>query len=91
MLLIWQPTYIFNSQFFFSFKCHKEVIIEASQMSKVELFVTIVNGVQPLTIYAESFILDVCLGSEYTSSMSLISVKSKNFLLREFFCENQWS
>ena len=31
----------------------------------MELFVKIVNGWQPLTIFAKSFILDVCQGSEY--------------------------
>ena len=31
----------------------------------MELFVKIVNGWQPLTIFAKSSILDVCQGSEY--------------------------
>ena len=33
----------------------------------MELFVIIVNGLQPLTIFEKSFMLDVWMGSEYVS------------------------
>ena len=45
--------------------------LEPSQTSKMDLFAKIVNVFQPLTIFAESFILDVRLGSAYASVVSL--------------------
>ena len=36
----------------------------------MELFFKIVNGFQPLAIFAKSFVLDVWLGSEYASEVS---------------------
>ena len=40
---------------------------EPTQTSKVELFAKIINDFHSLTIIADSFILDVWLGSEYVS------------------------
>ena len=40
---------------------------EPSQTSKMELVAEIINCFKPLTIFAETFILDVLLGSEYAS------------------------
>ena len=40
---------------------------ELSQTSKIKLFVKIINGSQPLTIFAKNFILDFGCGSEYAS------------------------
>ena len=37
---------------------------QPSQTSKIELFAIIVNGFQPLIIFAKNSILDVPLGSE---------------------------
>ena len=42
---------------------------EPSQTSKIELFVEIVKAFQPLTIFAESSILDILLCLEYASEM----------------------
>ena len=43
----------------------KEVLYsEPCQTSKMELFLKIINGRKPLTIFAKSSILDVWLGSE---------------------------
>ena len=42
-----------------------EVYFEPCQTSKMELFANIVNGFQPLTVFANSYILDVWQGSEY--------------------------
>ena len=41
--------------------------LEPSQTSKIELFVEMVNGFEPLTIFVKSSILDVCLGSQCVS------------------------
>ena len=46
----------------------QEVYSEPSQTFKMELFVKIVYGLKPLTIYAEGSILDVRLGFEYSLS-----------------------
>ena len=43
------------------FKCFQ------SQTLKIELFAKLVNGFQPLTIFAKVFILDVRIGSEHAS------------------------
>ena len=43
---------------------------ESSRTSKMDLFAKIVNGVQPLTIFAKRSILDVQLGSEYASEIN---------------------
>ena len=45
----------------------------------MDLSATKVNGFELLTIFAESIILDVYLGSECASFMSLILVMSKNY------------
>ena len=37
------------------------------QTTKMEFFAKIVNGFQPLTIFAKSFILNVCQDFQYTS------------------------
>ena len=49
------------------FRVASDEYSEPSRTSKLELFSKIVNGWKPLTIFAESFILDVRLGSEYVS------------------------
>ena len=46
------------------FEKTSEAYLEPSQASKMELFVKIVNGFEPLAIFAKSPILDVLLGSE---------------------------
>ena len=40
---------------------------EYCQISEMELFADIVNGIKPLTILAKSFILDVSQSSEHAS------------------------
>ena len=40
-------------------------VTKLSQVPKIELFVNVANGFQPLTISAKISILDVSLGSEY--------------------------
>ena len=52
----------------FTFKA--EAYLEPSQTSKMELFMKTVNDFQLLTNYAKSFVLDVWLGSQYTSEKS---------------------
>ena len=49
------------------FRVASDEYSEPSRTSKLELFSKIVNGWKPLTIFAESFILDVRLGSKYVS------------------------
>ena len=44
-----------------------EACEELCKVSKMESFAKIVNGFKPLTIFAKLSILDVWLGSEYTS------------------------
>ena len=41
--------------------------LEPSQISKMELFVKIVNSIKPLTIFTKVLILDIRLGSKYNS------------------------
>ena len=41
----------------------------------MQLFAEIINGLQPLNIFAKSFILDVSLGSHYASDIVTISQK----------------
>ena len=62
----------------FTFKCFQktEVYLVLIQISKMELFVKIVNILMPLTILTKSSILDVWLGSK-------IATKSFN----KSFCE----
>ena len=43
------------------------VFLETSEISKMELFMKIVNSIKPLTIFTKGFILDVWLGSKHTS------------------------
>ena len=38
-----------------------------NQTSQIKRFTKIVNSFQPLTIFAKSFILDIQLGSDFTS------------------------
>ena len=42
-------------------------ILLPSQASKMEQFVKIVNGIKLLTVFTKSSILDVWMGSKYTS------------------------
>ena len=51
-----------------------EVYPDPSWTSKIGLFAKIINGFQPLTIFAKSSILDVQLGSEYTSESSVLNL-----------------
>ena len=44
------------------------VYLEPSQTSKIESFVEMFSGFEQLTIFANSFILDVWLDSKYTSA-----------------------
>ena len=48
-----------------------EAYSELSPTSKMELFAKIANGKKPLTIFAQSTISDVRLGSEYVSTSFL--------------------
>ena len=50
----------------------KEEYWEPSQTSKMKLFVQIVNGLQPLTIFAKSSILDIWVGTEYATAQSYV-------------------
>ena len=43
------------------------------QISQMEFYARIVNGFQPLTIFAKSSIEDVWLGSEYASALSQVT------------------
>ena len=45
---------------------------EPSQTSKMKLFVKTVNGLQPLTNFAKSSILDIWLGIEYATAQSYV-------------------
>ena len=45
---------------------------EPSQTSKMKLFVKIVKGLQPLTNFAKSSILDIWLGTEYATAQSYV-------------------
>ena len=44
-----------------------ETYSEPIKTSKIELFAKINNDLKPLTIFAKSFTLDICLGSEDSS------------------------
>ena len=46
---------------------HSEAHLEHSQTSKIEPIVEMVSGLEPLTIFANSSILDVWLASKYAS------------------------
>ena len=48
---------------------YRGVFRTQTNTSKMEHFAKIVNGFQPLTIFAKSFILDVRLGSKFTSEL----------------------
>ena len=45
----------------------RESYSESCERSKMELFVKMISGFQPLTIVAKSFILEVQQGPEYDS------------------------
>ena len=49
-----------------------EAYSEPCQTSKMELFVKMINGWKPLTIFAKSSISDYCQCSEYASTLLLI-------------------
>ena len=64
--------------------------LEPTRTSKKELFANIVNGLQRLTIFATSSILNVRLSSEYTSTMIpryrfQISVSLKEINILHFY------
>ena len=42
--------------------------LEPCETSKMKHLVEIVTGFSPLTIFAKKFLLNVCKGSEYTST-----------------------
>ena len=50
------------------------------QVSKIELFMKIVNVSQTLTILAKSFILDIWMGSEYVSVYKKAVLSTCSFL-----------
>ena len=52
---------------FFILSQMSEAYSESCQKSKMELFVKIVNGLKPLTVFKKSSILDAWQGSEYVS------------------------
>ena len=44
-----------------------EAYSELSRISKMDLFMKIIHGWEPFTIFAKTSILDVWLGSEYAT------------------------
>ena len=52
--------------------CQTETYLEPCQISKMECFAKIINGFQPLTIFARRSILDVRQGSMYFSVKHLV-------------------
>ena len=52
---------------------HPGTYPEQSRTSKMEIFAKIANSFEPLTIFANSYILDVRLRSDYVSNISTIS------------------
>ena len=46
---------------------HLVAFLELSQTSKIDVFVILVNVIKLLTIFTKSSILDVWMGSKYTS------------------------
>ena len=52
---------------------HPGTYPEQSRTSKMEIFAKIANSFEPLTIFANSYILDVRLRSDYVSTISTIS------------------
>ena len=48
-------------------------VFETMQTSGMELLCEIVNSLQPLTVFSESFILDVCTGSECVSGYFVLT------------------
>ena len=65
--------------------CCSEVYSKHSQISNMMLFMKIVNSWKPLTIFAKSSIVDVWLGSEYTSAVQIIRNKIKFEDTKEHF------
>ena len=49
---------------------NSEVYSEPGKTSKMRLFAKIVNSRKPVAIFAESFIVDFSLGSEYASEFN---------------------
>ena len=60
----------------FYFKCITEAYSELCQISKMETFTTIVNGLKPLIYFAKNSILDVWQDSEYTTVLQVINITS---------------
>ena len=58
----------------------------------MELFVEILNGFQQETIFSKNFILDVPLGSEYTSVIDYLFEIMLNFSYapRRLLCEGRY-
>ena len=48
----------------------------------MELFAKIVNDLQPLTIFAKISILDISLGTKYSSDVFTTQHKAKNLFLQ---------
>ena len=58
--------------------------LQSSQTSKMELFAKIVNGWKPLFIFTKGSILDLWLGSEYTSEQIILSVYIVCFMVQGY-------
>ena len=59
-----------------------ETYSQPSQTSKMEVFIKIVNGFQPFTVFIKSSILDIWLGYEYAFGDQAYSLKLKTTALR---------
>ena len=66
-----------------------EAYSKPCRISKTELFAKIVNGFQQLIIFAKCFILDIQIGSEYTSEKNSTEVfLHELFHKKRFKCFN---
>ena len=88
------PCYLCVFDLFCKHKCNNStsVILESSQISKMEPFVKMVNGFQLLFILTKSSILDVWLGSQCGSEFPIFSPFSYSATGGPFFHFNlnQW-
>ena len=71
---------LFKSETSLSLEANSEAYSEPCQVSKMEVFGKILNGFSCSTIFAKSFIFDVCRDFEFTSESS--NDLSKKFHLR---------
>ena len=75
--------FIFRIRFIIIIIQYAEAYSEPSQISKMEPFVKIVNGVVSLTIFSKSSILDVQLCSKYASGRTCHLTRAT---VSEIFC-----